>query len=301
MIVREDSGQLSFLFQEPAPCFELSCKILEQENIVNMLPFEVRHRGGSEELIFSFGLPNIVHLPETLDKFSNNDIIDLLYELIFVCEKVEENGFLKKECIWYKYDHIFYDLERKCPMLAVLPITGEFRYCDSVGWGKRLGDAVSHIAGFLPENKAGRVNNIVAMFAGGCLGISSVLDEINRLGAGTSELLVDKAVEQDTVLRLIYVSRNGDLAFDIARSDFIIGKDKKEAGGVVPDNISRAVSRRHCNIIKLNNRYFVQDLDSTNHTFVNGGVIPAYEIMELSDNDILGVADVEFRVRINQT
>ncbi len=299
MIVRENDRQLSFLFQEPALCFEMSCKILEQEKISNMLPFEVKHKDSGEELIFSLELPNIAHLSEVLDKFSDNDIIDLLYELFFVCEKVEENGFLKKECVWYEYEHIFYDLENRRPMLALLPITGEFRYGESLSWGGRLEQTVEHIAAFLSANKARRVADIASMFAGGHLGISDALNEINELGLGTSDLLVEKkASEPNAMLRLLYVSRDGELVFNIDEGDFVIGKKESDAGGGIPDTVSRAVSRRHCNIIKLNNKYFVQDLDSTNHTFVNGEFIPPYEIMELADNDILSVADVEFRVSI---
>ena len=56
------------------------------------------------------------------------------------------------------------------------------------------------------------------------------------------------------------------------------------------------VSRRHCLITKINGNYFVQDLDSANGTYVNGTQIPAYELMELEHNDVLGIADVELRV-----
>ena len=287
MTISENGRQLSFKFNEPAPCFELSCKILEQENIQNMLPFTARHHNDGEEIIFSLELPNIVHLSEVLDKLGNNDIIDLLYELFFVCEKIEENGFLKKECVWYKYEHIFYDLEQNCPMLAIFPITGEFRYSGGLGWGERLENTVARISEFLSAGRAKQVIDITSMFAGGHLGIGDALDGINRLGAGTSDLLVNKTVlAPDVTLKLLYVSRSGELVFDIKKSDFVIGKDGGEADGIIPDSISKAVSRRHCNIIKLNDKYFVQDLDSTNHTFVNGGFIPAYEIMELADNDI---------------
>ena len=35
----------------------------------------------------------------------------------------------------------------------------------------------------------------------------------------------------------------------------------------------------------MNNKYFVQDLKSVNHTLVNGIMIPPYELTELENND----------------
>ena len=46
----------------------------------------------------------------------------------------------------------------------------------------------------------------------------------------------------------------------------------------------------------MNNKYIVQDLKSVKHTLVNCIMIPPYELTELVNNDILSVADIEFRV-----
>lgn len=293
MIVKANDRQLTFSFQEADPYLEIGCKILEQENLTNMLPCTQKHTNGKEKLIFKYDVPNVVPLSAALDKLSNNDIIDLLYELIFLCEKVEENGFLSRECIWYRYEHLFYDTGAKRPMLAILPINEE------PDWSKRLEEATVRISGFLPDKKAKQVQNIIAMFISDRLTCDEALNEINELGSGSSGLLVDKAApEPDIVLKLLYVSRDSELSFYIEDKDFIIGSDADRADGIISDELSRAVSRCHCVISKLNRKYFVQDLDSTNHTFVNGEVIPPYEIMELSHSDILSVADIEFRVNI---
>ena len=82
--------------------------------------------------------------------------------------------------------------------------------------------------------------------------------------------------------------------------DFLIGRDDGSADGVITLEFSRAVSRRHCLITRMNNKYFVQDLKSVNHTLVNGIMIPPYELTELENNDILSVADIEFRVTVSE-
>lgn len=92
------------------------------------------------------------------------------------------------------------------------------------------------------------------------------------------------------------MGKDRELAFEVEGDDFLIGRSAGAVDGVIPVEYSRAVSRKHCLITKMNNKYFVQDLKSVNHTLVNGVMIPPYELTELENNDILSVADIEFRV-----
>ena len=102
MIVKMNDGQLSFLFQEADPYFEIGYKILEQADIEEMLPYRRFEQNGHHRLSFICD-EGIVHISDIIEGASSNEIIDLLYELIFLTQKVEENGFLKKECIWFNY------------------------------------------------------------------------------------------------------------------------------------------------------------------------------------------------------
>ena len=106
---------------------------------------------------------------------------------------------------------------------------------------------------------------------------------------------VNKA-HRNTTLKLLYHGNDRELEFCVDDEDFLIGRNADAADGVISMEFSRAVSRKHCLITKMNDKYFVQDLKSVNHTLVNGIMIPPYELMELENNDILSVADIEFRV-----
>ena len=97
-------------------------------------------------------------------------------------------------------------------------------------------------------------------------------------------------------MRLLYHGNGRELEFLIDGEDFLIGRNAAIADGIITAEYSKAVSRRHCLITRLNHKYFVQDLKSVNHTLVNGIMIPPYELMELENNDILSVGDIEFRV-----
>lgn len=297
MLVKTKEKEISFLFQEEDPFFEIGCQILEQEQISQMFPYKRRRQNGMEKLIFETAAGgDIVRLMDIVPALDEGDRIDLLYEMISLCKTVEENGFLKKECIWYKYDNIYYDRNKQGIMAAILPITGEFRYADS-SWYDYFEEAMKQISSGLSQDKAAHVGKIVLMMRSGKFDIDGALAELGKLGCGLStELCGQHGGCQKVRLELLYSGRDGRLEFVVDDGDFLIGRDAGTADGVIVPGLSKAVSREHCLITKMNNKYFVQDLKSVNHTLVNGTMIPPYELMELGNNDILSVADIEFRV-----
>lgn len=78
---------------------------------------------------------------------------------------------------------------------------------------------------------------------------------------------------------------------------FRIGKEKSYVDYFVMSN--NAVSRIHADIITDNNQYFIKDNNSTNHTFVNGTMIPVNQNVEIFDGDALMLANEPFEFHIN--
>lgn len=73
---------------------------------------------------------------------------------------------------------------------------------------------------------------------------------------------------------------------------FKIGKDKAGVNYCISDN--DAVSRDHASIICKNGRFYVVDNHSTNHTFVNGQMIPSDTEIEIFNGSRIQFADEEF-------
>ena len=55
-----------------------------------------------------------------------------------------------------------------------------------------------------------------------------------------------------------------------------------------------AVSRSHADIITRGARYFVMDLNSKNHTYINNQEIPIHCEVEIHDGDRLKLGNEEF-------
>ena len=73
---------------------------------------------------------------------------------------------------------------------------------------------------------------------------------------------------------------------------FRIGKEKSYVDYFVANN--NAVSRSHADIITRGNKYFIMDLNSKNHTYVDGQMIPIRCEVEIFEGSKIRIANEEF-------
>ena len=73
---------------------------------------------------------------------------------------------------------------------------------------------------------------------------------------------------------------------------FRIGKEKSYVDYFIADNT--AISRSHCNIHTENGEYFIEDTNSTNHTYVNGKIINSNVKVKLASGDRIRLANEDF-------
>lgn len=297
MVVKANEKQLSFLFQETDSYFEMGDLILYKAHLTHMLPYKKIEQNQKEKIVFY--LNDFIPVSKVISSMEQNDIIDVLYAMIFLIEKVEENGFLTKECIWCKYEHIYFDTVDKKPMFALLPISGEFRYADGMDWNNRFLTAITHIAEALPTEKFNQILDLVRLMLSGQMACTEVLEIINGLGSGFSDRKVGRKLNKADK-KIIFEACEGTekFSFEATDDEFVIGSDSIKADKV--KLISEALSQKHCKIIKQNNIFFVQNLDAKKQTLLNGECIPVYELAQLSNNDVLTLADIDFRVYISE-
>lgn len=74
----------------------------------------------------------------------------------------------------------------------------------------------------------------------------------------------------------------------------VLGRSK-DCDVVIVDS-ARNISRRHCRIYIEDGKYFIEDLNSANGTFVSGSRIRPNNRIELRSSDSLSLADVPFAI-----
>ncbi len=90
-------------------------------------------------------------------------------------------------------------------------------------------------------------------------------------------------------------SQQGNVT-EVNRYPFLIGKIAREADLILPEP---SVSRMHARIYKKTdqNQWELEDLNSTNGTFVNGTKLDAYTKQIIKPGDLISIADQEFIFR----
>lgn len=79
---------------------------------------------------------------------------------------------------------------------------------------------------------------------------------------------------------------------ELGKPSFVLGKNPEKSDYAVADNTN--ISRVHAVITTRNGRYYVMDQNSTNGTFINGGIIKAGQETEILPGDCLMLANEEF-------
>ena len=118
------------------------------------------------------------------------------------------------------------------------------------------------------------------------LGGGSRIGETTVLGASSPEVQIHP--------HLIRTKNNERINLD--KPVFRIGKERSYVDYFVSDNT--AVSRSHANIISRDGQYYIVDTNSTNHTYVNGGMIQSNVETPLSHGAKIRLANEDFEFRL---
>lgn len=115
-------------------------------------------------------------------------------------------------------------------------------------------------------------------------------------GGKIGETTVLGATSPDVQIRphLIRTKNNERIYLD--KPVFRIGKERSYVDYFVSDNT--AVSRSHANIITRDGKYFIVDTNSTNHTYVNGGMIQSNVETPITHGAKIRLANEDFEFRL---
>lgn len=120
-------------------------------------------------------------------------------------------------------------------------------------------------------------------------------DEDEATGLLTSDNSDDTALLYENNVNVHYPTLYRVLTeetISVNKPVYRLGKEKSYVDYFVTNNI--AVSRSHADIITRGKQYFVKDLNSKNHTYINGKELPVHCEIEIHDGDNLKLGNEEF-------
>ena len=115
-------------------------------------------------------------------------------------------------------------------------------------------------------------------------------------GGGIGETTVLGIASQDTQINPHLIRTKNNEIISLNKPVFRIGKERSYVDYFVSDNT--AVSRSHANIISRDDQYYIVDTNSTNHTYVNGGMIQSNVETPLSHGTKIRLANEDFEFRL---
>ena len=113
--------------------------------------------------------------------------------------------------------------------------------------------------------------------------------------------VIDSTELEHTKIRLTVVASGQEIVAS-GQSELMVGRTHKNIVADIdlgPYGGSRAgVSRRHCRLLHRDSQWYIEDLASTNGSFINGVKIAPHEPVLLGDGDLIRCGQIELKLRI---
>ncbi len=243
---------------------------------------------GKVSLIYFIGdHKNLSNILLSVDPESFTLILRNLFEVLL---EIKGIGFLSYQNVDISTDKIFIDQKTLGVSLIYLPLTS-----NSVGeevFLNELRTQLLQIISSTPVLSSDKISKISMYLSNASLSIEELYKKISAECSGGS---VRHAGSQP-LLNVVSVNSKNTCEFNINKPEFILGRVVSKVDAVVPGN--PAISSAHCKFIFRNGEYFVQDLKSSNGSFLNSKRLAAEELYPVKNGDRLRLANEDFFIRI---
>lgn len=246
-------------------------------------------------------IPGVLRpLSSLLTQLDGGRFMKIAANLLADIREVNSNGFLTSCNLDLSFDRIYVNPANGAVSLVYLPLSRK-NYEDYYALEAALKTALAEA---IAQN-ANLQDSATARFAE-CLndsmhGVDSLL---MLIGGGQKPGVPEKnarpganAPRGQARCAVVAVNAPMELTIEVTKDDFVLGKHPKMVDGVIPFN--NMISRRHAMIIYRNNAYYIIDLASSNHTYVNRKLLPPDTPCKLENGTMVRLANSDFRIEIS--
>lgn len=203
---------------------------------------------------------------------------------------IEKNGFLDLSCISRSLEHIWVD-KVSCQVRFVYYPLKSRRNC---GNRKKVEYELRNLlVNLLKELHKEEIPWLLEFEKEMADDSISLTDIQNVFGVEQENTLLHLNTSDDVMWSLEEIG--GDLKIMIDKDEFLIGKSIEKADGIIQGN--PAISRVHCRIIREDAISYIEDMASSNGTFVDGRRLFPNQKECLKDGMTIKMADMKFKLR----
>lgn len=300
---KHDNQYLSYILEDNSRFSPTIYRVLKKQKDRGFIPCSQILFNGHIKLLYPIG--DYVPVSKAAENWDLNDTCTWMLRVLHILQTVQENGFIQLDTVDLDPSHIFLDTRKATVHIAVLPLMVEA----SGNGGEQLKMKIERtLITMIEMSQAGMMPEAVQLKSVIRSNISS-LDSLYRQmkkAASDFNLLSDTdefnsgKLKKQTVDKirgnLYFVSKSSGVKVNILinKEPFILGKNPRLVDGVL--NMSPTISRKHCMITYGSGQYYIEDLDSVNHTYVNGTMVKKGEKCPIHPGDQIRLAEVEFAI-----
>lgn len=278
---------LGFLFEEEDKFSAIGFKVSQAPDKSCFLKAAKLRYNGQLKLIYF--VENYQNLTTMLASVQTGTISVLLYKLLYAISQLPEYGYISCENILISPDDIYFDSKTLEPKLVYIPVVAdnspEAQRQFETRLRRNLYNAIKSYGQIDIETLKGMLSDT----SEGLQDLQKALQKMANI-SGTKVAAVSDA-------RMILQSKlpQYNLRFEVTKDYFTLGRGKDRD---VVLGFSNMISRKHCSILRKNNKYYLMDEGSTKGTFLNGKKCQPMVQTPLADGDTIGIWELSFVVKI---
>ncbi|MCM1084557.1 MAG: FHA domain-containing protein [Clostridium sp.] len=227
-----------------------------------------------------------------------NSFFQLIYKLILSLEKIKRNGFISLDAVASSVNRIFIDTKTLSIKFICIPLSTNTVWKEQNLYECGL---LNVIADIIAESVY-IGNYYMLQLMEDCRSGQFLLDDIcNFMYSGKYgdwQTIIGNSYVNDTLdihaIRLCGEEESYGSEIIINKSNFIIGKDAAQCSYAI--SASNNVSRKHCVISEEYDKWYIEDLESTNGTYLNDVRIRSGQRMPIKSGDKIVIADRHYIV-----
>lgn len=286
---------IAYLLEDNSLFYNTAYQIIQKDVSRDFVKCYKMVQNGHIKLIYDIEgyqlFSSVVNLIEETEFFQ------LIYKLILSLQKIKTNGFISLETIDASVNRIFIDRKTMSIKFICVPVSTNMAWQEQNTYECGL----LHVIADIISGSVYIGNYYMLQLMEDCRSQQFLPDDIcNFMYSG-------KYGDWQNIIGNTYVNDMADIhaiklcgeeedgsEIIINKSNFIIGKDAAQCSYAI--STSNNVSRKHCVISEEFGRWYIEDLESTNGTFLNNVRIRSGQRMPLKSGDKIVIADRHYIV-----
>lgn len=286
---------IAYLLEDNSLFYNTAYQIIQKDVSRDFVKCYKMVQNGHIKLIYDIEgyqlFSSVVNLIEEIEFFQ------LIYKLILSLQKIKTNGFISLETIDASVNRIFIDRKTMSIKFICVPVSTNMAWQEQNTYECGL----LHVIADIISGSVYIGNYYMLQLMEDCRSQQFLPEDIcNFMYSG-------KYGDWQNIIGNTYVNDMADIhaiklcgeeedgsEIIINKSNFIIGKDAAQCSYAI--STSNNVSRKHCVISEEFGRWYIEDLESTNGTFLNNVRIRSGQRMPLKSGDKIVIADRHYIV-----